>query len=124
VKFLRATRQSRQIRRTPMNALCPLSSVCVAQPKECVRPVPHQRRDGIDVVPDIRDPDALAGFPAARQPFDRRIATREQLVTEIAAWERQRNATGARIKWMFTTEKARAKMGHAYPETAGATKES
>ncbi len=23
----------------------------------------------------------------------------------------------ARIKWMFTTDKARAKMGHAYPNT-------
>jgi hypothetical protein len=32
-----------------------------------------------------------------------------------AAWQRQRNASGARIKWMFTTAKARAKMGHAYP---------
>jgi transposase len=40
----------------------------------------------------------------------------EQLVSEIAAWQRQRNASGARIKWMFTTEKARAKMGRAYPE--------
>ena len=52
------------------------------------------------------------------QCLDRRIATQEQLVSEIAAWERQRNASGARIKWMFTTEKARAKMGRAYPEPA------
>src|SRR4249919_3467088 len=50
------------------------------------------------------------------QCLDRRIATRAQLVSEIAAWERQRNATGARVNWMFTTEKARAKMGRAYPE--------
>jgi len=49
------------------------------------------------------------------QCLDRRIATKERLVSEIAAWERQRNASGARIKWMFTTEKARAKMGRAYP---------
>ena len=54
------------------------------------------------------------------QCLDRRIATREQLVSEIAAWERQRNASRARIKWMFTTEKARAKMGRAYPEPASA----
>ena len=40
----------------------------------------------------------------------------DRLVSEIAAWERQRNATGARVNWMFTTEKARAKMGRAYPE--------
>jgi transposase len=52
------------------------------------------------------------------QCLDRRIATSECLVSEIAAWERQRNASGARIKWMFTTAKARAKMGRAYPELA------
>jgi transposase len=52
------------------------------------------------------------------QCLDRRIATREQLVSETAAWERQRNASGARIKWMFTTEKARTKMGRAYPQPA------
>ena len=48
------------------------------------------------------------------QCLDRRIDSQAQLVAEIAAWERQRNAAGARIKWMFTTEKARAKMGRAY----------
>jgi len=52
------------------------------------------------------------------QCLDRRIDTREQLELEIAAWERQRNASGARIKWMFTTDKARAKMGRAYPTPA------
>jgi len=52
------------------------------------------------------------------QCLDRRIDTKEQLESEIAAWERQRNASGARIKWMFTTDKARAKMGRAYPQLA------
>jgi transposase len=54
------------------------------------------------------------------QCLDRRIATQEQLESEIAAWERQRNASGAHIKWMFTTDKARAKMGRAYPLAGGA----
>ena len=50
------------------------------------------------------------------QCLKRRIATKQQLAAEIAAWQRQRNASsGARIKWMFTTEKARAKMGRVYP---------
>ena len=49
------------------------------------------------------------------QCLDRRIADRERLEQEIAAWEGQRNAAGARTIWMFTTEKARAKMGRAYP---------
>ncbi len=56
------------------------------------------------------------------QCLGRRIASRERLASEIAAWERQRNASKARIKWMFTTEKARAKMGRAYPEPAGVAK--
>ncbi len=49
------------------------------------------------------------------QCLDRRIAERANLETEVAAWERQRNDSGARIQWMFTTAKARAKMGRAYP---------
>jgi transposase len=52
----------------------------------------------------------------AAQCLDRRIASVAQLVTDTALWEQQRNAAGAQIKWMFTTEKARAKMGRAYPK--------
>jgi len=51
------------------------------------------------------------------QCLDRRIAHRQHLVREIAAWERQRNAAAARINWMFTTEKARNKLAHAYPKS-------
>jgi hypothetical protein len=51
----------------------------------------------------------------ASQCLDRRIESRMKLAAETAAWEQQRNAAGACIKWMFTTEKARAKMGRAYP---------
>ena len=52
------------------------------------------------------------------QCLDRRIGEREVLVTEIEAWQRQRNASGARIKWKFTTQKARDKLARAYPDTA------
>jgi len=51
----------------------------------------------------------------AGQCLDRRIESIKQLAAETAAWEKQRNAASARIKWMFTTDKARAKMGRAYP---------
>ena len=44
------------------------------------------------------------------QCLDRRIDDPNWLRREIDAWERQRNAAGARIKWMFTTDKAREKM--------------
>ena len=54
----------------------------------------------------------------AGQCLDRRIDSYARLVAEIAAWEKRRNAERARIKWMFTTEKARAKMGRAYPTRA------
>jgi transposase len=52
------------------------------------------------------------------QCLDRRIGERDRLVGEIAAWEQQRNAAGSRITWMFTTERARAKLGRAYPDIA------
>jgi len=49
------------------------------------------------------------------QCLDRRIPDRETLAAEIAAWERKRNATGARVRWMFNVNDARRKMGRAYP---------
>ncbi|WP_245322660.1 IS630 family transposase [Bradyrhizobium valentinum] len=52
------------------------------------------------------------------QCLDRRIDHPKQLRPEITAWERRRNAARSRIKWMFTTDKARAKMGRAYPATS------
>jgi DDE superfamily endonuclease len=57
----------------------------------------------------------------ARQCLDRRIDSYTRLVAETAAWEKRRNAERARINWMFTTEKARAKMGRAYPRPAAAS---
>jgi hypothetical protein len=51
----------------------------------------------------------------ASQCLDRRIDSYGRLVAEIAAWEKRRNAERACIKWMFTTEKARAKMGVLIP---------
>ena len=50
-----------------------------------------------------------------KQCLDRRIADKATLVAEIAAWERRRNAERARIRWMFTVDRAREKMGCAYP---------
>jgi hypothetical protein len=52
------------------------------------------------------------------QCLDRRIDDRKALEAEIAAWERQRNAAGARIKWMFTTQRARITLLRAYPDPA------
>ena len=49
------------------------------------------------------------------QCLDRRIDNREDMETEIAAWQHQRNARGARINWMFSTEQARNKLARVYP---------
>jgi transposase len=53
-----------------------------------------------------------------RQCLDRRIDCRERLIAEIEAWEHLRNASGARIRWMFSTDKAREKLAKAYPVPA------
>jgi hypothetical protein len=41
------------------------------------------------------------------QCLDRRLPSKQNLIAETAAWERQRNLSKARIKWMFSTDKAR-----------------
>jgi hypothetical protein len=48
------------------------------------------------------------------QCLDRRI-DKETILTEIDAWQNRRNAEGAQIQWMFTTEEARDKLRKAYP---------
>src|SRR5262249_47136439 len=50
------------------------------------------------------------------QCLDRRIDSRDCLVCEINAWQTNRNQSGARINWMFSTDKARSKMTRAYPQ--------
>ena len=49
------------------------------------------------------------------QCLNRRIPDKATLVREIAAWERRRNREKATINWMFTIDRARAKLGRAYP---------
>ena len=52
------------------------------------------------------------------QCLDRRIGERDQLISEIEAWQRARNASGTRIRWMFDTQRARHKLARAYPVTS------
>jgi transposase len=49
------------------------------------------------------------------QCLDRRIDSQAKLIAEVAAWEQRRNASGARINWMFSTDQARSKLARAYP---------
>ena len=52
------------------------------------------------------------GVPRS-QCLDRRIDKRQAMETEIAAWQQQRTAGGAKINWMVSSEKARSKRARA-----------
>lgn len=54
-----------------------------------------------------------------RQCLDRRIADRDRLAREVAAWEQARNDAGATIRWMFNVEMAREKFARHYPDVEG-----
>jgi transposase len=49
------------------------------------------------------------------QCLDRRIPEMETLTSELAHWERQRNADRGTIRWLFTVDAARVKLARAYP---------
>ena len=49
------------------------------------------------------------------QCLDRRIPDFATLASELTAWEQDRNAAGAMVRWRFTVDKARQKMHTAYP---------
>ena len=54
------------------------------------------------------------------QCLDRRIPSKALLVKEVKAWQQRRNREKARIRWQFTVDKARTKLGRAYPARAPA----
>jgi hypothetical protein len=49
------------------------------------------------------------------QCLDRRIPDIKTLAREVAAWERARNRSKARVDWQFATDDARIKLKHLYP---------
>ena len=51
----------------------------------------------------------------SKQCLDRRIADRDTLRREVAHLERQRNAPGAPIEWLFDVRRAREKLGRGNP---------
>jgi hypothetical protein len=52
-----------------------------------------------------------------RQCLDRRIDDLPVLNTELAAWQQQTNADQRQVDWHFTTEDARVRLRHLYPNT-------
>lgn len=51
----------------------------------------------------------------SRQCLRRRIPDSQMLADEIRAWEAERNAASATIRWRFTTQDARSKLNRLYP---------
>jgi transposase len=51
----------------------------------------------------------------SRQCLDQRIPGQIILAQEAAAWETERNASGATVNWRFTTDDARIKLKRLYP---------
>lgn len=49
------------------------------------------------------------------QCLDRRIGEKDELRSEVAAWEKSRNAARCRVDWQFTTADARVKLKRLYP---------
>lgn len=47
--------------------------------------------------------------------LDRRIGTRGEWRSAVAAWEGLRNERGVVIRWQFTTDDARIKLRRLYP---------
>src|SRR6218665_2421907 len=70
------------------------------------------------VLDNLSTHTAAALYQSMPPQVDRRIDCRERLIAEIEAWEHLRNASGARIHWMFSTGKARQKLAKAYPVPA------
>ena len=54
----------------------------------------------------------------SRQCLDRRIPDRATLAVEVAAWQAERNAAGAKADWQFTTADARTRLRRLYPVLA------
>ena len=75
----------------------------------------HFGREFRGFVDSILRDTAIAPVPDAYGEWKR-------LVSEIKAWENQRNVARARIKWQFTTEKARDKLARTYPDTSKESK--
>jgi hypothetical protein len=52
----------------------------------------------------------------ARQCLDRRIGSADELRAEVAQWVAERNADQSKVVWKFTTDKARVRLRHLYPQ--------
>jgi hypothetical protein len=52
----------------------------------------------------------------SKQCLDRRIGSAAELARQVGAWEQERNADGSKVQWRFTTNDARIRLRHLYPQ--------
>jgi hypothetical protein len=55
----------------------------------------------------------------ARQCLDRRLGSAAAMRAEVASWAADRNATQTRVRWRLTTNQARIRLRHLYPQFEG-----
>ena len=51
----------------------------------------------------------------SRQCLDRRIENKQKMISEVNAWNVQRNEKKVKAIWRFTTDDARIKLKKLYP---------
>lgn len=52
----------------------------------------------------------------SKQCTDRRISDQPTLEAEISQWTQQRNQQATKVQWQFTTDQARTRLRHLYPQ--------
>jgi hypothetical protein len=50
----------------------------------------------------------------SRQCLNRRLADKDKMISEVKAWQEQRNKKAVKINWSFTTDKAQEKLARHY----------
>ena len=67
---------------------------------------------------DVFEPEVAGAIELSvlkRDCLDRPIATKEELVRQVTAWQDSRNQKGAKANWQFTAKDARIKLHKLYP---------
>jgi hypothetical protein len=52
----------------------------------------------------------------SRRALSDYIATKEQMIARVTAWQANRNAERSTVNWQFTTQDARIRLNRLYPE--------
>jgi len=91
-----------------------------ASPRDLLEPVARKRARPVLRGPRRSNapglPDEIELSVVSRQCLDRRIDDLDALNAELAAWQNATNASQRQVDWHFTTDDARIKLRHLYPQ--------